>query len=193
MKAKPLYSYSSGVLTDAEGNAVAARPARLAIEDFSAGVAEADVSELAASGANLILLCVSLGAIAPSPDSFNEVALARLREILKKAEEARVAAVLSIEDERDGAIPDMRDYLAGAAEHAARRLKDCAGLMGFAAPQWADETLLLELEARLKKKHPTLLVFIPPRGNCGEAQGAKGGELSRHPFVPPEFYPEGWL
>ena len=199
MKVKPLYSYNAGVLTDAEGSAIVSSPARLRIEDFSAGVAEADVSALAAKGANLILFCVALDTIMPAPDSFNEAALARLREVLKKAEEKRVAAVLAIESrrevaEREGAANEL---FISAAEHAARRLKDCASLIGFAAPQEADEGFLLQIEARLKKKHPTQLIFIPPRGNgnaCGdEAQGIKGEKLQRLPFVSQEFYPQVWL
>lgn len=194
MKVKPLYSYNAGVLTDAEGSAIVSSPARLRIEDFSAGVAEADVSALAAKGANLILFCVALDTIMPAPDSFNEAALARLREVLKKAEEKRVAAVLAIESRSEGAANEL---FISAAEHAARRLKDCASLIGFAAPQEADEGFLLQIEARLKKKHPTQLIFIPPRGNgnaCGdEAQGIKGEKLQRLPFVSQEFYPQVWL
>ena len=188
VKVKPLFSYSAGLLVDAEGKAVVARPAQLRIGDFAAGLAEADLNALAASGASLVLLRLSLGAIATSPDAFNEAALARLREILKKMEEKRVAAVICLES------PAAQDELfAGAAEHAARRLKDCASLLGFAAPQCAGDAFLLSLAARLEKKHPTLLIFIPPCSKDGAEQAQGSESLRRPPFVAPEFWPEGWL
>lgn len=185
MKVKPLFSYSEGSLGDAEGNALVASPAQLLIDDLSAGVAESDMAALAGKGANLILLRISLEKIALPPDSYNEAALARLREILKSAEEKRVAAVLSIEDDSRGASPDL---LVGAAEHSARRLKDCASLIGLAMPNWAGEGFLLELAARLGRKHPTLLFFVPPGKEGGESAGS-----CRAPFVSPEFYPKAWL
>ena len=187
MKAKPLYSYSAGVLTDAEGNAVVARPAQLRIQDFSASLAEADMVALAAKGANLILLRISLNAIAPAPDTFNEVALARLREILKSAEEKLVVAVLSVEE----ATQD--ELFINAMAHAARRLKDCASLIGFAAPQGAEKSFLLELEARLGKKHPNLLIFIQPCNNGGGEQARGNESLLRPPFVAPDLWSRSWL
>ena len=192
MKAKPLYSYSAGRLTDAEGNAVVASPAQLRIDDFAAGLAEAGMAALAEKGANLILMRLSLDMIAPESDAFNEAALSRLREVLKKAEEKRVAAVIAMECAGEAKPSDASEPFIGAAEHTARRLKDCSSLIGFAAPQWADDNFLLSLAARLEKKHPTLLVFIPPGGG-GQAQGDESAKLRRPPFVSPEFYPQGWL
>ena len=193
MKVKPLYSYSAGVLVDAEGNALAVRSAQMQAEYLFDNATEGAIAALALEGANFLLLRVRLAEIAPAPDTFNEAALARLRELLKKTEEKRVAVVLSIESEENPAVAGS--LFIDAAEHAARRVKDCSSLIGFAVPQWAGGDFLLEMAARLEKKHPTLLFFIPPNSKSGEAwkRGGESGKDQHTPFVAPDFWPCNWL
>ena len=195
MKVEPLFSFKGGILAGAGGKEFPAVPAQMRLEDFSAGVAEANIATLAAEGANLILLRLNLSQIALKPASFNEAALSRLREILKTAEERSAGAVLSIEDERDAASPSAQADLISAAEHTARRLKDCASLIGFAVPEGAGQEFLLELEARFEKKHPTLLFFVPPQATK-EAEGGEKDSVEkqacRPPFVSPMLWPRAW-
>lgn len=188
MKVKPLFSYNEGFLIDAGGNALSVAPAQMRVGDLSA-FSEDDIAALSAEGINLALLRIALDTIAPAPDSFNEAALARLREILKAAEEKRIGAVLSIEP--------ANELFISAAEHAARRLKDCAALIGFAVPEGADREFLSELAARFEKKHPTLLFFVSPQAkSAAEQPKLQSGESKATcpaPFVSSEFWPQAWL
>lgn len=189
MKVKPLFSYNEGFLIDAGGNALSVAPAQMRVGDLSA-FSEDDIAALSAEGINLALLRIGLDTIAPAPDSFNEAALARLREILKAAEEKRIGAVLSIE-------PAANGLFISAAEHAARRLKDCAALIGFAVSEGAGREFLSELATRFEKKHPTLLFFVSPQAKSAAEQPKPQSSESKAtcpaPFVSSEFWPQAWL
>lgn len=180
------------MLTGADGNSFPVNAAELtaSVSFFSENSAEFALASLSEKGVNMLLLRIELSKIAAQPGLFDEAILARLREVLKSAEKKRIGVVLSIDAENPVAASEL---FISAAEHTARRVKDCAGLVGFAVPRGASAEFLSELGARFEKKHPTLLFFLPPQEKSKEAQMGRTAGDCHAPFVSPEFWPEAWL
>ena len=88
--------------------------------------------------------------VEPSPEEYDESFLASLRDELKAAEGRGEFVLLVPSAGRPGLSEDDARRLVAAMKHAARRVKDCASVVGFAVPGGVDAGLFID---ELSKKH----------------------------------------
>ena len=89
-------------------------------------------------------------AIGKDESSYNEEFLANLRDFLKKLEEiSAFAFIIPLADSPVTNQQEKEDFTA-SCKHCARRIKDCANLIGFSIPEEADPAYFIE---ELRQKH----------------------------------------
>lgn len=99
-----------------------------------------------------------------APEAYDEAFLAELRLKLKAYEEnpGKYAIIVPSAGEKAAALAsaESREQYIAALNHAARRIKDCAAVIGFAVPQeFTDaESATLFME-RLLQKHSHYVFF----------------------------------
>lgn len=89
-------------------------------------------------------------------DSYNEAFLAGLRSWLKSLEEKRsFAFIVPVADKVPSSDAEKERFIASFS-HCARRIKDCAHVIGFAVPEEADPMLFMQ---ELSAKHSHYIFF----------------------------------
>ncbi|MDE5899512.1 MAG: hypothetical protein K2H09_09675 [Treponemataceae bacterium] len=136
MKLEPLFKSEGNALFLIAGNVpLRTMPApSVPLEQVAAASGGADAADGAAALERVYAVVLPRPAVELSPGTYNEEALAVLRADLKRAEE-RGAAVFFV-PAAGGALDSADDAAAwiSALVHAARRIKDCANVVGFAVP-----------------------------------------------------------
>lgn len=149
-----------------EIDALRARPENLSEIIQSASPCAA---ALRAGSERLTAVTVPYGAVALSDGGYNEEALAALRSYLKVLEGARCPAFLVPLAGEPLSDPDETDSFIKAAAHTARRVKDCASVVGFAVPQefldggascFGEDSRAAWFTGELSAKHAHYLFFV---------------------------------
>lgn len=83
-------------------------------------------------------------------DSYNEELLAALREFLKELEEKKAFAFINPVCDAPCQTELQKENLTLSMKHAARRIKDCTSVIGFAIPQESSSDFFIE---ELSAKH----------------------------------------
>ena len=158
------YGRQIGILADMKIDAqfYAERNALFRLDGTPVALADvpvADVAACLAGHAGAELLCgvrVPWSAVGLSEDSYDEAFLAAFRDFLKRLEaEKRFVVIVPVVDspvEGDTG----REALTAAFVHCARRVKDCASVVGFCIPAEVDAAAFWEA---LLRKHPHYLFF----------------------------------
>ena len=102
------------------------------------------------------VLCIWLpwGQVGTEDGGYNEEFLAAFRDFLKELEEQGRYAFI-VPDGGSGGFPDG-GLLAASMKHCARRIKDCASVIGFAVPPAGDASYFME---QLREKHAHYIFF----------------------------------
>lgn len=165
MKITPVYSYRDGFLIDASGRAVCARAETVCAGKIAlnGGLSTASLRDLKEKGVNLLALEVDRAHVEPEPERYDEAFLAGLRLFLKSAEADGFAAVFSFAPAAGSPLDKVEPSFVEAAAHMARRVKDCACVLGFLLPDGCGREFALGFAARFAKKHPAFVFFLRPR------------------------------
>lgn len=102
------------------------------------------------------LLCLRLDwqQVGTGDSGYNEEFLAAFRDFLKELEESGHYAFI-VPDSAGQDFPSGEELTAGM-KHCARRIKDCASVVGFAVPAAADAGFFME---QLREKHAHYVFF----------------------------------
>ncbi len=96
-------------------------------------------------------------------ESYNEEFLAQLRDWLKMLENKKQYALML--PVSDAAVSDaQKDDFCASMNHAARRIKDCTSVVGFAIPQGFSTSDAESFMALLAKKHGHYVYFSQDQG-----------------------------
>ena len=88
--------------------------------------------------------------------SYNEEFLASFRDFLKQLEEDdRYVLIVPVADKNPSSTEE-KSALTASMKHCARRLKDCASIVGFAVPEESDPE---EFISELRQKHQHYAFF----------------------------------
>lgn len=192
MKTEPLFFYSDGFLTDKAGIKASISPEEIFFADIihSGQNTESLFRKLKADRKNFLIVKIYHSQVEPESGQYNEAFLAGLRDFLKAAESQSVAAVISFSPGKEGEIfavpdsPEKQDDYIEAAAHTARRLKDCAGILGFLLPPGGGENFKLKFAGRFSKKHPHFIFFLHP----GDGESSESTE-KKNLFAEASFLP----
>jgi hypothetical protein len=95
---------------------------------------ESFAGKVTGGDSGLIGVCISWKMVEISDGIYNEEFLASLRDFLKNTEAQGVSAVIVPVTDGKAGGPALEQYTAAMC-HTARRIKDCASVIGFAVPE----------------------------------------------------------
>ena len=147
-----LYAFSTGAEADTS-----------VLIPFDSGVlagassesAEAEAQRFSEKGGKIFAVYVPYLAVEISENTYDEMYLAALRVFLKSIETYGAHAI--VVPVSDGTCGEER--LTQAMCHTARRIKDCASVIGFAIPEAMDESDAAAFTGAMSKKHAHYVYF----------------------------------
>jgi len=117
--------------------------------------AEAEAQRFSQDGDKILAVYVPHRAVEISKNTYDEMYLAALRVFLKSIEAYGAhAIVVPVSDGACGA-----ERLTQAMRHTARRIKDCASVIGFAIPDAMDENDAAAFTGAMSEKHAHYVYF----------------------------------
>ena len=159
MKFDPLFLAKDNGLFTLEGEGVQVQGC--AVKDAAQCVDPAQVGD----GPKLTAINLPWSQVGLDEDSYNEDFLANFREYLKAMEEknqfAFVVPVADVAVDSDA----KKENFALSMKHAARRIKDCVSVVGFAVPAEADASFFME---EMLSKHRHYIFFSKDDSLLGE-------------------------
>lgn len=166
MRLSPKYQNVNRALIRLDGRVVVSVGA-LRVADFGQGTKSAPVvpkegersGVRGAEAGDVVAVRVLCSEVELSPAVFNEEYLAHLRDFLKTMETEEVDAIIvPITD--NIAVGDVGGF-AAAMVHTARRIKDCASVVGFALPDAvaSDAQSVSDFIEAMSAKHPQYVYF----------------------------------
>lgn len=105
---------------------------------------------------DLFFIDTPWSSIGKDESSYNEEFLAKLRDFLKKLEELKAFAFIDPKADSPVASQDEKEAYTASCKHCARRIKDCANLIGFSIPKEVDQDFFME---ELRQKHAHYIFF----------------------------------
>ncbi|QTQ12745.1 hypothetical protein HRI96_11385 [Treponema parvum] len=180
MKIKAKFTVKSNKLLSADGvtEIPISCPVRTEAADVYKGTFEIDIlkkaeGEPAAAKNKFLFIDLPQSFMEISSGAYNETALASLRDFLKAIEKSEINVVIAPRLENDSDIrslqagsSDSQGSFIAAVSHAARRIKDCESVIGFAIPEkllagglLGEKSLAAEYISELKKKHEHYIFF----------------------------------
>ena len=125
------------------------------LADASSVSAEAEAQRFSQDRGKILAVYVPLRTAEISENTYDEMYLAALRVFLKSIETYGAHAI--VVPVSDGTCGEER--LTQAMCHTARRIKDCASVIGFAIPEAMDESDAAAFTGAMSKKHAHYVYF----------------------------------
>ncbi|QTQ15279.1 hypothetical protein [Treponema parvum] len=179
MKIKAKFTVKSNKLLSADGltEISISSPVRTEAADACKNTLAVDIlkkseSEMTATKNKFLFIDLPQSFMEISSGAYNETALASLRDFLKAIEKSELNVIIAPRLENDSDIrslqagsSDSQGSFIAAVSHAARRIKDCESVIGFAIPEKllvcgpGEKSLAAEYISELKKKHEHYIFF----------------------------------
>ena len=181
MKIEAKFTVKSNKLFSADGltEISISSPVRTEAADVCKNTLAVDIlkkseSEMTAAKNKFLFIDLPQSFMEISSGAYNETALASLRDFLKAIEKSELNAVIAPQFEDDTDIPSLQadssdsqgvESFIAAVSHAARRIKDCESVIGFAIPEKLlagglhEKSCAAEYISELKKKHEHYIFF----------------------------------
>ena len=149
MKLEALFTARDNSLFTVEGQAVA-------LDSDNKIQAEQTFNLVAPKPDSPLFIYVPWTLVGLDEESYNEAFLANLRDVLKLMEEKKQFAIIVPVADSAADSPDKKEAFTASMKHCARRIKDCASVIGFAIPQEADSGYFCD---ELSQKHSHYVFF----------------------------------
>lgn len=150
MKLDPKFKAENGKLFFLDGKEFdSTRAVKIDAADFvkNAGLSNTEVP---------YAVLTSWSSVGLDEDSYNEVFLAKLRDVLKEFEEKNCYAIIVPVADVTVESAAQKENLTASMKHCARRIKDCENVIGFSVPAEADKSFFIE---ELSAKHKQYIFF----------------------------------
>ncbi len=180
MKLSPLFRAEKNKLVRIEDNLLypTENPDILNAEDIAKGAMDG-ISENRLTAIEIYWEGVDFG-----DGVYNEELLANLRDFIKKGEEKSGFCFIVPKTKKAVADSEAADFYIAAMVHSARRIKDCANVIGFAVPEeflaldadFSENSLTMRFIDEMNKKHGHYLYFLKRDKICGAESDANISE-----------------
>lgn len=152
MKLEPLFKAENNSLYFLDGKPLPVSGATEmdAKDCISAGLCQSE------DGSKAVRINLPWSLVGMDEESYNEEFLASFRDFLKDFEERKLYAFIVPVADVNPESPEQKENLTLSMKHTARRIKDCASVIGFAVPEEADFDYFIE---ELSAKHKQYIFF----------------------------------
>lgn len=107
-------------------------------------------------GSKAIRINLPWSLVGMDEESYNEEFLASFRDFLKDFEDRKLFVFLVPVADVNPSTPEEKENFVQSMKHSARRIKDCASVIGYAIPNEVDPEYFIE---ELSAKHKQYLYF----------------------------------